>query len=96
MHFGLLKVSDMVHVNEEGVRIGGADLAVNAAGFTIHAAIHKARPDINAACHVHSPYGRAWSNFGRSIDMLNQGEHLMAEKWDIVKADTSYRFLHVL
>ncbi|PIB01380.1 Meiotically up-regulated 14 protein [Cercospora beticola] len=73
VHFGLLKVSDMVHVNEEGVRIGGADLPVNAAGFIIHAAIHKARPDINAACHVHSPYGRAWSNFGQPIDMLNQG-----------------------
>lgn len=73
VHFGLLKVSDMVHVNEEGVRIGGADLAVNAAGFIIHAAIHRARPDIHAACHVHSPYGRAWSNFGRRIDMLNQG-----------------------
>lgn len=75
VHFGLLTVSDMVQVDEEGNRIGGADKAVNTAGFIIHAAIHKARPDINAACHVHSPYGRAWSNFGRSIDMLNQGRH---------------------
>lgn len=63
----------MVHVDEEGNRVGGANKAVNTAGFIIHAAIHKARPDINAACHVHSPYGRAWSNFGRGIDMLNQG-----------------------
>jgi ribulose-5-phosphate 4-epimerase/fuculose-1-phosphate aldolase len=63
----------MVHVDEEGKRIGGAHKAINTAGFIIHAAIHKARPDINAACHVHSPYGRAWSNFGRGIDMLNQG-----------------------
>jgi ribulose-5-phosphate 4-epimerase/fuculose-1-phosphate aldolase len=63
----------MVHVNEDGRRIGGADMPVNTAGFTIHAAIHRARQDINAACHVHSPYGRAWSNFGRGIDMLNQG-----------------------
>ncbi|KAF7191286.1 hypothetical protein HII31_07309 [Pseudocercospora fuligena] len=72
VHFGLLRVSDMVHVDEEGIRIGGADLPVNSAGFIIHAAIHRARPDVNAACHVHSPYGRAWSNFGRPIDMLNQ------------------------
>ncbi|KAL1584460.1 hypothetical protein WHR41_06261 [Cladosporium halotolerans] len=72
VHFGLLRVSDMVHVDEEGRRIGGADMAVNTAGFIIHAAIHRARPDLNAACHVHSPYGRAWSNFGRGIDMLNQ------------------------
>jgi ribulose-5-phosphate 4-epimerase/fuculose-1-phosphate aldolase len=62
----------MVHVDEDGNRIGGADKLVNTAGFIIHSAIHQQRPDIHAACHLHSPYGRAWSNFGRPIDMLNQ------------------------
>jgi ribulose-5-phosphate 4-epimerase/fuculose-1-phosphate aldolase len=62
-----------VQVNEEGQRVGGADQEVNAAGFIIHSEIHKARPDINAACHCHSPYARAWSTFGKEIDMLNQG-----------------------
>ncbi|KAF6808723.1 class ii aldolase adducin domain-containing protein [Colletotrichum plurivorum] len=71
-HFGVLKVSDMVHIDEDGNRIGGAEKPVNTAGFMIHSALHKRRPDINAACHMHSPYGRAWSTFGRSIDMLNQ------------------------
>lgn len=66
----------MVRVNEDGERIDGANKAVNKAGFVIHAAIHRARPDIHAACHLHSPYGRAWSNFGRKIDMLNQGTYL--------------------
>lgn len=73
VHFGLLKVSDMVHVDDKGNRIGGANKPVNTAGFVIHSALHKRRPDINAACHLHSPYGRAWSTFGRGIDMLNQG-----------------------
>ncbi|KPM41017.1 hypothetical protein AK830_g5512 [Neonectria ditissima] len=72
VHFDLLTVSDMVHIDEDGNRIGGSDQPVNTAGFIIHAAIHKRRPDINAACHVHSPYGRAWSTFGKPIDMLNQ------------------------
>ncbi|PSN61693.1 arad-like aldolase/epimerase [Corynespora cassiicola Philippines] len=72
VHFALLKVSDMVHVDEEGNRIGGADKLINTAGFIIHSALHQRRPDINAACHMHSPYGRAWSNFGKPIDMLNQ------------------------
>ncbi|KAI1640829.1 putative aldolase [Biscogniauxia mediterranea] len=72
VHFGVLTVSDMVHIDRQGNRIGGADAPVNKAGFIIHAAIHEARPDINAACHTHSPYGRAWSTFGRPIDMLNQ------------------------
>ncbi|KAJ5803291.1 uncharacterized protein N7503_005741 [Penicillium pulvis] len=72
VHFALLRVSDMVRVDEKGNRVGGADKPVNAAGFMIHSAIHQKRPDINAACHMHSPYGRAWSTFGKGIDMLNQ------------------------
>ncbi|KAI8298959.1 hypothetical protein K4K59_002511 [Colletotrichum sp. SAR11_240] len=72
VHFGVLKVSDMVHIDEDGNRLGGADKPVNTAGFMIHSALHKRRPDINAACHMHSPYGRAWSTFGIPIEMLNQ------------------------
>ncbi|PLB51465.1 class II aldolase and Adducin domain-containing protein [Aspergillus steynii IBT 23096] len=72
VHFGMLKASDMVHVNEEGQVIGGNKVAVNAAGFMSRSAIHKARPDINAACHAHSPAGKAWSTFGRPVEILNQ------------------------
>lgn len=81
VHFGLLKVSDMVHVDGKGNRIGGADKPVNTAGFVIHSALHQRRPDINAACHLHSPYGRAWSTFGRGIDMLNQGGKSLPRLW---------------
>lgn len=35
-------------------------------------AIHKARPDINAAAHCHSLHGKAWSVFGKKIDILTQ------------------------
>jgi ribulose-5-phosphate 4-epimerase/fuculose-1-phosphate aldolase len=73
-HFGTLRVSDMIRIDEKGNRLGGGDGPINVAGFLIHSAIHQARPDINAACHVHSPYGRAWSTFGQGIDMLNQGK----------------------
>lgn len=73
VHFGEMTVSDLVHVDEHGHRVGGSNCEVNAAGFIIHSEIHRARPDINAACHCHSPYGRAWSTFGKPIDMLNQG-----------------------
>ncbi|KAJ2988739.1 hypothetical protein NUW58_g3826 [Xylaria curta] len=71
-HFGMLKASDMVQIDEAGQVIGGNKTAVNAAGFMIHSAIHKARPDINAACHTHSPAGKAWSAFGRPLDIINQ------------------------
>ncbi|KAL5631082.1 hypothetical protein BROUX41_000954 [Berkeleyomyces rouxiae] len=72
VHFGMLKASDMVHVDENGNVIGGNQRAVNAAGFIIHSAIHRARPDVHAACHAHSAQGKAWSTFGREIEMLNQ------------------------
>ncbi|KAI0111206.1 class II aldolase/adducin N-terminal [Nemania sp. FL0031] len=71
-HFGMLRASDMVQIDEQGQVIGGNKTAVNAAGFMIHSAIHKARPDIHAACHTHSPAGKAWSAFGRPLDMINQ------------------------
>ncbi|CAM1503323.1 Fc.00g080990.m01.CDS01 [Cosmosporella sp. VM-42] len=69
---GHISLRDMVHVDEDGNRIGGSNQPVNTAGFIIHSSIHKRRPDINAACHMHSPYGRAWATFGKPIDMLNQ------------------------
>jgi len=68
----MLTAKDMVRVNENGQVIDGNKVAVNAAGFMIHSAIHKSRPDINAACHTHSPAGKAWSTFGRPLEIINQ------------------------
>ena len=70
----MLKASDMVQVNENGQVIGGNGnkMAVNSAGFQIHSAIHKARPDVHAACHTPSPAGKAWSTFGRPLDIISQ------------------------
>lgn len=72
-HFGMLKASDMILVDYDGKAIGGnMNLPANAAGFLIHSAVHKARPDVTAACHTHSPYGKAWSAFAKPLEMLNQ------------------------
>lgn len=73
VHFGLLRAEDMVHVSEDGqVLADGNQHAINTAGFMIHSALHKARPDVDAACHTHSTYGRAYSALGQPLDMLNQ------------------------
>lgn len=73
MHFGLLTAGDMILVNEEGVAIGGnTTRPANAAGFLIHSVIHQTRPDVHAACHFHSRFGKAWSAFGRPLEMINQ------------------------
>ncbi|KAF2462006.1 class II aldolase/adducin N-terminal [Lineolata rhizophorae] len=72
-HFGLLKASDMILVDYAGNAVGGnMTRPANAAGFLIHAAVHKARPDVHAACHTHGKAGKAWSTFARKLDMLNQ------------------------
>ena len=62
-----MKVSDLVLVDEDG-----AQSPINGPAFAIHSEIHKARPDLNAACHAHSVYGKAFSAFGRPIEMLYQ------------------------
>lgn len=75
-HFGLINVSDMVHVGEDGSILnntpGAKSRSVNMAGFKIHSTLHRARPDIWAACHTHSIYGKAYSAFGRPLDMISQ------------------------
>lgn len=74
MHFSLINVSDLVLVNEEGEVQEPTPHTVNKAGFIIHSTLHALRPDINAAVHLHSPHGRAWSAFGRPVEQLVQGE----------------------
>jgi ribulose-5-phosphate 4-epimerase/fuculose-1-phosphate aldolase len=71
--FRHMKVSDLVLVNEDGeVSEGGNMHAINAAGFMIHSAIHKARPDVVAACHAHSIAGKAFSSLGIELDISTQ------------------------
>lgn len=70
-HFSQIKVSDLILVNEQGQVVDG-DQPINAAAFAIHSAVHKRRPDVHAACHAHSVYGKAWSAFGRELDMYTQ------------------------
>ena len=63
-------------VEEDGVNHRGdvveGDWPVNRAAFCIHAAIHRARPDVTAAAHGHSVPGKAWSSLGRLLDPLTQ------------------------
>lgn len=71
MHFSLIKVSDLILCDEDGNIVEG-DEVVNGAAFAIHSEIHKARPDVTAACHAHSVHGKAFSAFGRELDMITQ------------------------
>src|SRR6201996_4949611 len=71
MHFGHIRVSDLVLVNEKGVVVEG-EREVNESAFAIHSRLHMARPDVVAAAHAHSLYGKTWSSLGRLLDPLTQ------------------------
>ena len=71
MHFAHIRVSDLVLVNEHGEVVEGSR-PINEAAFAIHSRVHAARPDVVAAAHAHSIYGKTWSSLGRLLDPLTQ------------------------
>ena len=71
MHFSHIRVSDLILVNHQGEVVEGA-YHVNRAAFAIHSQVHAARPDVVAAAHSHSIYGKAWSSLGRLLDPITQ------------------------
>lgn len=58
----------------------------NAAGFLIHAAVHKRRPDVHAACHCHTPHGRAYSAFAKPLPMVSQDVCKFYKRHDVYQS----------
>jgi ribulose-5-phosphate 4-epimerase/fuculose-1-phosphate aldolase len=71
LSFGLIRASDLILVNHDGLVVEG-DWPVNIAAFAIHSQVHAARPDVQAAAHTHSTHGRAFSTLGKLLDPLTQ------------------------
>ena len=69
--------------------------AGGAAAFAIHYQIHEARPEIVAAAHAHSIYGRAWSAAGRVLDPITQDacafyeDHVFFDETRVLVTDTT-------
>jgi ribulose-5-phosphate 4-epimerase/fuculose-1-phosphate aldolase len=70
-YFGHIRASDLVCVNHEGEIVSGNG-PINRAAFAIHSQVHKARPDVVAAAHAHSPGGKAFSSLHQLIAPLTQ------------------------
>jgi ribulose-5-phosphate 4-epimerase/fuculose-1-phosphate aldolase len=71
VHFGQIRASDLILVNHRGDVVEGK-YPVNGAAFAIHSQVHAARPDVVAAAHAHSMYGKAWASLGRLLDPITQ------------------------
>ncbi|MDM0031775.1 class II aldolase/adducin family protein [Variovorax sp. J22P271] len=61
--FHEMRARDLVRIDLDGRRVDGGepDDGVNAAGFTIHSAIHAAREDVACVIHTHTAAGIAVS-----------------------------------
>ena len=84
MHFSQIRVSDLILVDHAGKVLEG-NHTYNTAAFAIHSRIHKARPDVIAAAHSHSLYGKAWSSLGRPLDPLTQDACVFFEDHSVYK-----------
>lgn len=81
--FRQMRVSDLVQVNHEGELTVG-DRPVNPVGLRLHAAVHMARPEVNAVCHAHSRFGRAWASLGRLLDPITQDSCVFFEQQALI------------
>lgn len=74
--FGLafeeVTASNLVKVNLRGEVVDGVARPVNPTGFTIHAAVHAARPDVECVIHLHSPWGVALSMIPEGLMPVSQ------------------------
>ena len=103
MNFSQIKVSDLIRVDHDGEVVEGRR-PVNRAAFIIHSQVHQARPDVVAAAHTHSTYGRAWSTLGRLLDPITQdatafhGDHGLLDDYTGVALDAEEgkRIAHAL
>ncbi len=102
MHFSQIRVSDLILVNDQGEVVDDYPEAksqnhreVNLAAFAIHSRIHKARPDVVAAAHAHSLYGKSWASLGRLLDPLTQDacafyeDHVIFDDYTGIVEETS-------
>ena len=71
VHFSQIKVSDLLLVSHDGDIVIG-DRPVNNAAFAIHSRLHMNHPELNAAAHSHSMYGKTFSTMGRLLEPITQ------------------------
>src|SRR6202044_2378227 len=92
MHFKMIRVKDLILVNDRGEVID-SEWPVNTAAFAIHSQVHAARPDVIAAAHAHSVYGKSWSSLRRLPEPLTQdacafyGDHALFDDYTGVVLD---------
>lgn len=70
--FEEITASNLVRVGSDGKIVAPAGAHINEAGFTIHSAIHAARPEIHCVIHTHTRAGMALSALETGLLPLSQ------------------------
>jgi ribulose-5-phosphate 4-epimerase/fuculose-1-phosphate aldolase len=93
--FGQICVSDLMLVNHAGEIVEPPKrrpARLNGAAFAIHSRLHAARPDVDAAAHSHSLYGKAFSTLGIKLDPLTQDSAAFYEDHELLTRFTGVVF----
>jgi len=77
--FEEVTASSLVKVDMEGNPVDPTPFITNPAGFTIHSALHMARPDAHAVIHLHTPHGQAVSAHSEGLLPLTQTAMLIRD-----------------
>ena len=81
--FEEITASSLVKVGMDGHPVDPTPFVTNAAGFTIHSALHMARADAHAVIHLHTPDGQAVAAHAEGLLPLTQTAML-------VRGDVAY------
>ncbi len=77
--FEEVTASSLIKVDLDGHPVEPTPFITNPAGFTIHSAVHMARPDAHAVMHLHTPHGQAVSAHAEGLLPLTQTAMLIRE-----------------
>ncbi|MBL4865565.1 MAG: class II aldolase/adducin family protein, partial [Pseudomonadales bacterium] len=80
MMFSEITASSLVKIDEESNILDDSEYGVNPAGFTIHSAVHMARPEAGAVMHLHTSAGMAVSAQAKGLLPLTQTAMLVRSK----------------
>lgn len=82
--FGLLydeiTASNLVKVDTNGRILGTTPHRVHPAGFTLHRAVHEARPDVACVMHTHTPANMAVAAMKRGLLPITQNAMMFHEE----------------
>ena len=95
--FEEVTASSLVKIDTEGKTVMDSPFEVNEAGFTIHSAVHMARPEVMCVAHTHTRAGMAVSAQKEGLLPITQnammfyGDHLAYHTYEGIAFDLDER-----